>query len=50
LALLQPVRPDLALIVQRWDALPEAVRSGLLSIVQSHADGQTDQTDQTERR
>ena len=36
LALLRPVRPDLARVVERWDALPEAVRSRLLALVESN--------------
>jgi hypothetical protein len=35
LALLIPKYPDLALLVRRWDAIPEAVRAGILAMVKA---------------
>ena len=39
LALLEPVRPDLARIVGAWDGLPEPIRAGLLALVRSAVEG-----------
>jgi len=33
LALLHQKSPDLALLVERWDALPEALRAGIVAMV-----------------
>jgi hypothetical protein len=33
LALLTRKSPDLALLVERWDALPEVVRAGIVAMV-----------------
>jgi len=33
LALLTRKSPDLALLVERWDALPEALRAGIMAMV-----------------
>jgi hypothetical protein len=33
LALLYRKSPDLAMLVERWDALPEAVRAGIVAMV-----------------
>jgi hypothetical protein len=33
LALLTPKYPDLALLMERWEALPESVRAGIVAIV-----------------
>jgi hypothetical protein len=30
--------PDLALLVERWDALPEAVRAGIMAMVKATGD------------
>jgi hypothetical protein len=35
LALLAQKSPDLALLVERWDALPEAVRAGIVAMVKA---------------
>jgi hypothetical protein len=35
LALLAQKSPDLALLVERWDALPEAVRTGIVAMVKA---------------
>jgi hypothetical protein len=35
LALLAAKSPDLALIIQRWDALPEPIRAGILAMVRA---------------
>jgi len=35
LALLAQISPDLALVVQHWDALPQAVRAGILAMVKA---------------
>jgi hypothetical protein len=35
LALLAPKYPELALLAKRWDALPEAVRAGILAVVKA---------------
>jgi hypothetical protein len=35
LALLARTAPDLALVVERWDTLPEAVRAGIAAMVQA---------------
>jgi hypothetical protein len=39
LALLKPTSPDLALLVERWDTLPEAVRAGILAMVKASGEG-----------
>jgi hypothetical protein len=45
LALLAKKSPDLALLVERWDGLPEAVRAGIVAMVKaSGAEGANDQT------
>jgi hypothetical protein len=33
LALLQEKSPELALILERWDSLPEAVKAGIVAMV-----------------
>jgi hypothetical protein len=38
-ALLARESPDLALVVERWPALPEAVRAGILALVRAGAGG-----------
>jgi len=35
LALLAQKSPDLALLVERWDGLPEPVRAGILAMVKA---------------
>jgi hypothetical protein len=35
LALLARKSPDLALVVERWEALPEAVRAGIVAMVKA---------------
>jgi hypothetical protein len=35
LALLARKAPDLALVVERWEALPEAVRAGIVAMVKA---------------
>jgi len=35
LALLARKSPDLALLVERWDGLPEAVRAGIVAMVKA---------------
>jgi hypothetical protein len=35
LALLAQKSPDLALVVERWDALPEALRAGIVAMVKA---------------
>jgi hypothetical protein len=35
LALLARKSPDLALLVERWDTLPEAVRAGIVAMVKA---------------
>ena len=35
LALLRQKSPDLALVVERWDSLPEAVKAGIIAIVKA---------------
>lgn len=35
LALLERESPDLALLVRRWDSLPEAVRAGIVAMVRA---------------
>jgi len=35
LALLRPNRPDLALVVERWQALPDAVKAGIVAMVKA---------------
>jgi hypothetical protein len=35
LALLAQKQPDLALVVERWEALPEAIRAGILAMVRA---------------
>jgi hypothetical protein len=35
LALVARTAPDLALVVERWDALPEAVRAGIVAMVRA---------------
>src|SRR5438067_11725782 len=39
LALLAEKSPDLALLVQRWDSLPEAVRAGIVAMVKAASAG-----------
>jgi hypothetical protein len=39
LALLARESPDLAQVVERWPALPVAVRAGILALVRVGADG-----------
>jgi len=38
LALLGQKSPDLALIVERWDSLPEAVKAGILAMIKASTD------------
>jgi hypothetical protein len=33
LAFLYAKSPDLALVVERWDALPDAIKAGILAMV-----------------
>jgi hypothetical protein len=40
LALLAEKSPDLALLVGRWDGLPEAVRAGIVAMVKATAAGE----------
>jgi hypothetical protein len=40
LAFLAEKTPDVALIVWRWDALPEAVRAGIVAMVKATAGGE----------
>jgi hypothetical protein len=35
LALLARISPDLALVAERWEALPEALRAGILAMVRT---------------
>jgi hypothetical protein len=35
LALLARESPDLALIVERWETLPKAVRAGIVAMIQA---------------
>ena len=35
LALLERKSPDLALLVKRWDKLPEAVRAGIMAMIRA---------------
>jgi hypothetical protein len=35
LSFLNQKAPDLALLVERWDALPEAVRAGIVAMVKA---------------
>jgi hypothetical protein len=35
LALLRQKSPDLALVVERWDSLPQAVKAGILAMVKA---------------
>ncbi|MCZ6654505.1 MAG: hypothetical protein O7D91_15935 [Planctomycetota bacterium] len=35
LALLERKSPDLALLVKRWDTLPEAVRAGIMAMIRA---------------
>jgi hypothetical protein len=35
LAFLSRKSPDLAMLVERWDALPEAVRAGIVAMVKA---------------
>jgi hypothetical protein len=37
LALLAEKSPDLALLAERWDALPDAVRTGIMAMVRTTA-------------
>ncbi len=37
LALLHQKSPDLALLVERWDALPDALRAGIVAMVKAAA-------------
>ncbi len=37
LAFLSAKSPDLALLVQRWDTLPDALRAGILAMVKASA-------------
>jgi hypothetical protein len=37
LALLTEESPDLALVVERWGSLPEAVRTGIVAMVKAAA-------------
>jgi hypothetical protein len=37
LALLARESPDLALVVERWEALPEAIRAAIVAMVKSAA-------------
>ena len=39
LAFLARKCPDLALLVERWDALPEAVRAGVVAMVKAAGGG-----------
>ena len=41
LAFLERERPDLAAIVRRWDSLPDAVRAGIVAMVQVAHDSAT---------
>ena len=35
LALLRRKSPDLALLAERWDALPEALRAGIMAMIRA---------------
>ncbi|MHC4441610.1 MAG: hypothetical protein ACYTF1_10670 [Planctomycetota bacterium] len=35
LALLRQKSPDLALVVERWDSLPQAVKAGIIAMVKA---------------
>jgi hypothetical protein len=35
LALLTRISPDVALLVERWDGLPEAVQAGIMAMVKA---------------
>jgi hypothetical protein len=35
----RPIDPDLALVVERWDSLPEAVRAGIVAMVKAASAG-----------
>jgi hypothetical protein len=50
LALLAEKSPDLALLVERWDGLPEAVRAGIVAIVKATSTGERPNDETTERR
>jgi hypothetical protein len=39
LALLSQKSPDLALVIERWDALPDAVRAGIVAMVKAALTG-----------
>ena len=39
LALLKTKFPDLALLVERWNALPDAVRAGIVAMVKASGEG-----------
>ena len=34
-----PIDPDLALVVERWDSLPDAVRAGIVAMVKAASPG-----------
>jgi hypothetical protein len=42
LALLTQKSPDLAVVVERWEALPEAVRAGIVAMVRAAEPKPTD--------
>jgi hypothetical protein len=42
LALLSQTFPDIALVVERWGALPESVRAGIVAMVRATAPPETD--------
>jgi hypothetical protein len=35
----RPTDPDLAVVVECWDRLPEAIKAGIVAMVQSSAKG-----------
>jgi hypothetical protein len=37
LAFFQQKSPELALVIERWDSLPEAVRAGIVAMVRAAA-------------
>jgi hypothetical protein len=36
---MRPTDPDLALVIERWADLPEAVRTDILTLVRAASDG-----------
>ena len=48
-ALLTKKSPDLALLVERWDGLPEAVRAGIVAMVKATGAGERPNDETTKR-